>query len=290
VKPAQFEYHAPESLDEVVALLAELGDDAKVLAGGQSLVPLLALRLTRFDHLIDLNRVGELQWIAGDDGGVTVGAMTRQAVAERAVEVARGAPLLAKAIPFIGHFQIRNRGTVGGSIAHADSASELPAVARALDAEIEVASVRGGRLIPVSSFFVSTWETSIAPDEVVTSVRFPRWGDRSGFAVEELALRTGDFALAGIACGVELDAAGRITRAAMSFMGMGTTPTRADAAEAAAVGELAGELDLAELAALAIEATSPTDDVHASARYRRQVGAVLVRRAFGSAVMEALDE
>ena len=287
MKPAQFEYHAPTSVEETVALLREHADEAKVLAGGQSLVPILAMRLTRFDHLIDLNRVAELQYVAVEQGWVALGAMTRQAIAEHSPEVATEAPLLSRALPNIGHFQIRNRGTIGGSIAHADPASELPAVALALDADIEVRSHRGSRLIGASDFFVSTWETAAAADELVVSVRFPRRAGRSGFAIEEFALRLGDFAITGVACAVELGAAETITRAAISFMGMGPTPIRAAEAEAELVGSTVATVDLTALAQLAVEATSPTDDVHASSAYRRTVSAVLAERALDSALQEA---
>jgi carbon-monoxide dehydrogenase medium subunit len=174
VKPAPFEYHAPERTDEAVGLLAEHGDEAKPLAGGQSLVPMLALRLTRFEHLIDLNRVDELRGIERVDGVVTVAAMTRQAELERS-GAAGDVPLLALATPLIGHFQIRNRGTVGGSIAHADPAGELPAVALALNAELAITAPSGTRSVPAADFFIGTWETCLQPDELLTGVRFPVW-------------------------------------------------------------------------------------------------------------------
>src|SRR6202171_6378804 len=180
MKPAQFTYHAPESLADVSGLLAEHGDDAKVLAGGQSLVPLLALRLTRFPHLVDLNRVPELSGLERVNGLLEVGAMTRQATVEHAPETV-AVPLLARAVPLIGHFQIRNRGTIGGSIAHADPASELPAVALALDAQIEIAAATGGRTVPASEFFVGTWTTSLEPDELLAAIQFPIWDGRCGF-------------------------------------------------------------------------------------------------------------
>src|SRR3954465_2627408 len=198
MKPAPFEYHAPTTVDEVVGLLAEHGDEAKVLAGGQSLVPMLALRLTRFEHIVDLNRVDDLRGVSRTNGTLTVKAMTTQRTVEHDAAAGEGVPLLAQAIPLIGHFQIRNRGTVGGSIAHADPASELPAVALALDAELEIASQRGNRRVPASDFFLGTWTTSVGEDEILAAVHFPVWEGNSGFAVEELARRSGDFALAGV--------------------------------------------------------------------------------------------
>ena len=226
MKPAKFEYHAPETVADVVSLLAEHGDDAKVLAGGQSLVPMLNMRLTRFEHIIDLNRVAELRGIQRANGTLTIKAMTRQAEAERDTTVS-AVPLLSQAIPQIGHFQIRNRGTIGGSIAHADPASELPAVSLALDAELEVGGSNGSRRVPSSEFFVGTWTTSIADDEVLTAVHFPVWEGRCGFVVDEITRRSGDFALTGVVCGVEVDDAGAVSRSAIAFFGMAPTPVRA---------------------------------------------------------------
>jgi len=296
LKPAPFEFHAPAAVADAVGLLAEHGDEAKPLAGGQSLVPMLALRLARFAHLVDLNRLGELQRIEREDGTggtpdgvVAVGAMARQATVGADPEVASAVPLLSRVTPLIGHFQIRNRGTLGGSIAHADPASEYPAVALALGAEMEVAGPTGSRRVAARDFFVSTWTTTLAADELLLAVRFPVWTGRCGFAVEEVARRAGDFALAGCVCGVSLDDAGRVTRAAIGLMGMGSTPVRAEGAEAALLGTDVsdGAPDLADVGELAAGEADPVDDVHASARYRRQVGGRLVTRALGRAVEEA---
>jgi len=292
VKPAPFEYHAPTSVADAVALLAEYTDEAKPLAGGQSLVPMLALRLTRFEHLVDLNRIGELRGVTREDGTLTVKAMTSQREVEHSPEVAAAVPLLARATPYIGHFQIRNRGTVGGNLAHADPASELPAVALALDAEFEVASVSGSRRVPASEFFIGTWTTALESEELLTAIHFPAlggaaWGDRSGFAVEEVARRSGDFALAGAVCAVALDGSGNIARAGIGLFGMGATPERARAAEESLVARSPSADDLAEIGRLAVEGLAPTDDIHASAAYRRRVGAYLVQRVLGRALEEA---
>src|SRR5262245_31403591 len=182
VKPAPFEYHAPETTTDVVGLLHEHGDDAKVLAGGQSLVPMLALRLTRFPHIVDVNRVTELDGIEQSNGMLGIGAITRQAAVERSPVVPEVAPLLARAVKLIGHFQIRNRGTVGGSLAHADPAAELPVVALALDAELDVANTGGTRRVPATEFFTGTWETSMAPDDLLVRAWFATRPPRSGFA------------------------------------------------------------------------------------------------------------
>ncbi|HEV3450281.1 MAG TPA: FAD binding domain-containing protein [Acidimicrobiia bacterium] len=286
MKPAPFEYHAPETVADAVAVLAAHGDEAKPLAGGQSLVPMLALRLARFEHLVDLNRVEELTGLRRRDGTLVVGAMTRQATLERA-EAAADVPLLTLAAPLIGHFQIRNRGTVGGSLAHADPASELPAVALALDAELEVATTAATRVVPAAEFFVGNWTTALEPDELLVAARFPVWPGRCGFAVEEVARRHGDFALTGAATGVALDRDGRVERAAVALFGMASTPLRAPEAEASLLGRAAAELDLAELGQLAVRDLDPPDDVHASARYRRMVGAHVVARALARALEAA---
>lgn len=282
MKPTSFSYHAPERLEDVGALLAEYGETAKPLAGGQSLVPMLSLRLASFEHLVDLNRVAGLDVIERSNGHLRIGATVRQATAEHSDLVAGNVPLLAKALPHIGHFQIRNRGTVGGSIAHADPASELPAVALALDATIEAVGAGGTRRIAAGDFFVSTWETSLAEGEILSAVEFPVWGTGSGFAVEEIARRHGDFALAGTVVGVQV-AGGTVVKAAVAMFGVAGTPVRLAAAEAAL---LAGA-DAAEVGRAAAGALSPSDDIHASGAYRKQVAAVIVARAVSAALKEA---
>jgi carbon-monoxide dehydrogenase medium subunit len=273
-------------VEEVVGLLAEFGEAAKVLAGGQSLVPLLALRLARVEHLIDINRIPGLAGISREDGWLAVGATTRQSVAERSADVAEAVPLLARALPHVGHFQIRNRGTVGGSTAHADPASELPAVAAALDAELLVVGPGGSRSIPAADFFVSTWTTALAVDELLTAVRYPVWPGRSGFAVEEFARRPGDFAIAGVACAVAVGPEGLVDRAGIALFGMGPTPVRAGAAEALLVGAQAGEVDLGEVARAAVRDSDPVDDLHGPATYRRRVATHLTQSALTSAIKE----
>ena len=287
MKPAPFEYHAPEKVSEATALLREFGDEAKVLAGGQSLVPIMALRLAQFDHVVDLNRVPELQGIERQNGTLRVGAMTRQAVIEGDATVADAVPLMARATPFIGHFQIRNRGTLGGSLAHADPAAEYPAVALTLDAEFDVANASGSRTVTASEFFVSTFMTDLEADDVLTAVRFPVWNGRCGFAVEEVARRFGDFALTGAACGLELDGDDRVVRAGIGMFAMGSTPLRARQAEAPLAGSSVADVDLEEIGRMAADETEPPDDIHASAAYRRSVGAVVVSRGLGSAIEEA---
>jgi carbon-monoxide dehydrogenase medium subunit len=270
MKPAPFEYHVPETVDDVLALLGEYGDEAKVLAGGQSLVPMLALRLTRFEHLVDLNRVPELAGVSRDNGTLVVRAVTRQRVMERDAAIAVAVPLLARATPLIGHFAIRNRGTVGGSLAHADSASEYPAVAVALGAELELAGLAGARRrVAADDFFLGTWTTAVEADELLVAARFPVWPTRSGFAVEEVARRHGDFALAGVACAVSEG------RAGIALFGVGSTPVRARAAEEAV---LAGA-SAADVAQAAVADLDPPADVHASSSTRLRIARHLVDRA-----------
>lgn len=285
MKPAAFEHHAVGSVDEAVDLLAEFGDDAKVLAGGQSLVPVLALRLARFDHLIDINPLsgGELAGVRRVDGVVSVGAATRHRAVEGSDELARSVPLLARATAHVGHFQIRNRGTLGGAIAHADPAAEQPAVALALDAVLVARSRRGVRRIPAAEFFVGTWTTALESDEMLTGVEFPVRRPRSGFAVEEVARRRGDFAMAGVACGLSLDPSGAVDWCGLAAFGISSTPLRLAGAEIA----LRSGAGTDAVAAAAVEALEPTADMHASAEYRRRVTGVLVARAVDRAMEEA---
>lgn len=285
MKPAPFEYSLPTTIDEAIAAL---GEEAKVLAGGQSLIPLLALRLTRFDRLVDLRKIDELKGAELTNGHLRIGATTTQADAEIDAGVSGAAPLLAKALPHIGHFQIRNRGTIGGSIAHADPSAELPAVALALDATLDVAGPGGRRRIAAEDFFVSTFMTTLDDAEILTAVEIPVWGPGSGFAIEEMARRHGDFALVGALCGIQVDG-GSITRAALSMFGVDSTPVRCTAAEMGLVGSAVDGLDVDAAGQAAVQDLDPPNDVHASAAYRRQVGATLISRALRSAIKEATD-
>ncbi len=287
MKAAPFSYHVPGSVAEAVETLVAFGDEAKVLAGGQSLVPMMALRLARIGHLVDLGRIAALRYVRADDDGVTIGAMTTEAAAERDPVIARSVPLLAKAVPFIGHFQIRNRGTVGGSCAHADPAAEIPAAAVTLDADLEVTGPGGIRRIPAAKFFTATFSTALEPDEVLTALRFPVWPGRSGFAVREFARRRGDFAVAGALCGVALGPGGRIERAAIGLLGLAGVPLRAAAAERAVTGAAPAELDLTEIGRLAAADTDPPGDIHATPAVRRRIGAAMAAQALAAAVADA---
>jgi aerobic carbon-monoxide dehydrogenase medium subunit len=290
MKAAAFAYHRPDAVEEAVDLLAEFGDDAKILAGGQSLVPMLAMRLTHFDNLVDISRIDELVGIDLCDGGIRIGAATPHAFVGMDDEVADSVPLLTLATPYIGHFQIRTRGTLGGAIAHADPAAEYAAVALALDAQMEAVSPRGTRDIPAKEFFTGLWENSMAADEILTAVRFPVWGARSGFAVEEFARRHGDFAIAGAAVAVELDDDSRVSRCGIGLLGLGSTPLRGSPAEEAVIGRSVDEITADEIGQLAISALAEIPaDLQGSATYRAGVGATMVARAWESATAEASD-
>jgi aerobic carbon-monoxide dehydrogenase medium subunit len=290
VKPAPFEYHRPSGVEDAARLLAELGEDAKVLAGGQSLVPMLSLRLAFFDHLIDVSRLSELKGIQRVDGALWVGAGTTDAVVGSDALVSSAVPLLTRATPLIGHFQIRTRGTLGGSIAHADPAAEYPAVALALDAEMEAVSVGGRRRIPAAEFFTGLWETALEPDEVLAGVRFPLWDGRCGFAVHEFARRHGDFAIAGAVVGVGLDDDSRVCRCAIGLMGLGSVPRRGSAAEAFVMGRAVSGVAASEVGRLAVsELHDIPADLQGSASYRTRVGAAMVARAWAAASAEACN-
>jgi carbon-monoxide dehydrogenase medium subunit len=283
VKPAPFDYHCPGDLSEAISLLQQYGDDAKVLAGGQSLIPLLSLRLSRFDHLIDLQAIGDLRGITNVDGSLRVGAMTTQASVARNENAA---PLLTKATSHIGHYQIRNRGTVGGSLAHADPAAEYPAVAVALDASLEVAGAGGTRHIAAQDFFESTWVTTMQPDEVLVAAHFPVWSGNTGWAVDEVARRAGDFAMCGAVCGVQLDGE-RVSRAALALFGVGSVPVRARAIEATLTGTAVNDLDLPAIGAEVAAALDPPSDLHATGEQRRKIAKTLVPRVLAAAIDEA---
>jgi carbon-monoxide dehydrogenase medium subunit len=288
MKAAAFTYHRPGTVAEAVQMLGEFGEDAKILAGGQSLVPMLAMRLTHFENLIDISRVDELKDIERRDDTVLVGAGTPHALVGMDDEVAESVPLLTLSTPYIGHFQIRTRGTLGGAIAHADPAAEYAAVALALDATMEATSARGRREIQAKDFFTGLWETSLAPDEILTAVRFPVWGGRSGFAVEEFARRHGDFAIAGTAIGVQIDDDDKVVRCGIGLLGLGSTPLRGSIAEDAVVGRPVDAVTAEEVGGLAMSGLSDIPaDLQGSADYRCRVGAAMVTRAWTAAVCAA---
>ncbi len=282
------DYAAPGTLSEAVDLLAEYQDEASVLAGGQSLIPLLALRLAQPALLIDINGVAELAGVSVTDGWVAIGAMTREYVAEESGTVADAVPLLAAALPLIGHEAIRSRGTVGGSLAHADPAAELPAVARALDAEFVVRGPDGERVVSAAEWFEGYLTTSRRPDELLTGVRFPAAGAGTGVSFQEVARRHGDFAMVGLATSVTLDD-GTITDARLAFAGVSDVPARATAAEEILAGQRPSAELFDEAARQAAADIDPPSDLHGSAEYRKKVAAALVRRGLREAVDNAQE-
>src|SRR5688572_19610621 len=282
-----FDYLAPASVDEALKLLGELGEGAKLLAGGQSLVPLLNFRLVRPQHLVDLNGLTALAGIRQDDGRLVIGAMTRQRAVETSGLVRERCPLLAEAMPQIGHVQIRNQGTIGGSLAHADPASELPAVVAALDGELVLRSARGERVLKPEQFFVSYLTTAAAPDELLVEVRVPVAPPRTGSAFLEVSRRHGDFALVGVAATVTLDEASVCTAAAIALTGVGGTPVLAHDAAGALVGDRPAPAAFEAAGRRVAERVQPDSDLHASSDYRRQLASVLTRRALGRATERA---
>ena len=287
MKPPVFDYLRPATLGEALALLAER-PDAKPLAGGQSLIPAMNFRLARPAALVDLNRVAELAYVRAADGGLRIGAMARQRAVERSPVVQRVTPLLAEAMPFIAHPQIRNRGTVGGSLAHADPAAELPAVMLALDARLEARSRSGTRTIPATAFFTGLFGTALAPDELLVEIALPPLPPASGTAFVEVARRHGDYALAGAAVVVTLDGRGRCRDARMALLSVGAGPVLATEAMKVCVGESpSDEMLRAAAETAATRDIDPPSDIHASATYRRRLVAVLTRRALARAVERA---
>lgn len=283
MKPAPFDYEAPGSLEAAVALLAERGADAKVLAGGQSLVPLLNFRLARPELLIDVNGIGELAYVRRGGGRLRIGAMTRQSAIEESPLVAEHWPLLTDAVRVLAHPQIRNRGTVGGSVAHADPSAELPVAFCALDATFHAVSARGRRAIAAGDFFRSHLTTALEQDELLVEIEVPALPPRTGHAFVEYARRHGDFGLGGAAALITLAVDGSCQRAAIALLGAGPVPVRADAAEHALTGHAVDEAAAVAAAAIAVEDVHPTGDVHGSAAYRRGLIERLAARAIRTA-------
>jgi CO/xanthine dehydrogenase FAD-binding subunit len=282
------QYRRPETLDEVLDLLAQGGESTKILAGGQSLVPMISLGLARPGVLLDLNRLRELEYVHRDDDRVVVGPLARHRVLEYAdPALAEAAPLLPAAAALIGHAAIRNRGTFLGSVAHADPSAEWPAVALALDAELVLASRRGTRTIAAGDFFLGPLTTVVEPDELLREARLPRAPAGTGASVRELTYRHGDYAVVGVAAQLSVGADGTISRAHLGLFSVGSTPIRPVAAERALVG--AGPDAFPDAARAAQEASEPADDATASAGYRREMVGVFTRRALAEAYQRALD-
>jgi CO/xanthine dehydrogenase FAD-binding subunit len=288
MKPVDFDYERPDSLDEVCRRLAHHGGEAKINAGGQTRVPLLAMRLARPAVLLDINRIAELQGIAAADGHVAIRACTRQSVALADAIVRERVPLLAKALGLVGHGQTRNRGTIGGSLPTADPAAEIGIAALALDAEGTACSVSGVRALPLASFFRGPMETALAADECLSEIRFPVWtGDGVGTGFQEVSIRHSDFALSAAAVQLHLDGDGVCRRIAVSVGGAGATPIRIAEAEQRLTATRLEPRDIDAAAVIVRDAVAPLSDQHASPLYRRRVAAALVARAIAEAQHDA---
>ncbi|MDT7804658.1 MAG: aerobic carbon-monoxide dehydrogenase medium subunit [Actinomycetota bacterium] len=280
MKPARFTYHAPRELDEALELLREHGDEAKVLAGGQSLMPMLNFRLAHIDHLVDINRLGS-QWSEPTFGAetITIPALVRQRQVERSAEAASLLPVLTEALHQVAHPQIRNRGTVCGSLAHADPAAELPSVLTVLDAKFTLASARGVRTVAAEDFFLFHLTTALEPDELLLEVSVERPGANQFSAFREFATRRGDFALAAVAAVCEVDTTGVVTACRIAAAGVAPTPQRLTETEQLVLGQPLGPDLGAAAEATARAQVDPTGDIHASAAYRARLTGVLVKRA-----------
>jgi carbon-monoxide dehydrogenase medium subunit len=284
MKAAPFDYVRPASIEEACAILAEAGGGAQVIAGGQTLMPLLALRMSQPFILVDINGVQALKGVTRADGGIRVGPATRQNDALKDATLNGYLPTLITALSHVGHHQTRNRGTIGGSIALGEPAAEMPATAVALGATLDVQSAAGKRRIKAEDMYFGPYATALEPDELLTSIHYPDWPVDSITLFREVAQRPGDFALVGLVGALVVEG-GTITRAGIAWFGMGPTPIKARAAEAALIGQAVASLDAGHIAELAISDTAPFDDHHATAEYRRTVG----RRIFARTLNDALD-
>lgn len=280
MKSPPFEYARATSVNEVCELLRRHGDEAKLVAGGQSLVPMMAMRLLRPAWLIDINEIAALKFMSIEAQFVRTGACARQVALERDAAVGARAPLLKQALAWVGHVQTRNRGTVGGSLAHADPCAELPLVARMLGARMLLRSTKGTRNIAADEFFTGPMSTALAPDECLEEIHWPVWDEpRRGSEFTELSVRHGDFAIVAAAAQIALDAEGRCTRAALGLGGVGLTPLAFPELAGRLVGARAREEDFEDLACEAAAQCDPGSDLHASATYRRHLAQVLAGRA-----------
>jgi carbon-monoxide dehydrogenase medium subunit/6-hydroxypseudooxynicotine dehydrogenase subunit alpha len=279
MKPPPFEYEAPRTAEEALEHLARDPEDTKVLAGGQSLVPLLNFRLARPGRLVDLNGVGELAYLRRKGGVLRIGTMTRQTALERSPVVAEHWPLLNQAIRLVAHPQIRNRGTVGGSAAHADPSAELPVALTALEARFHIRSATGSRTVEAKDFFLMPLMSAVEPGEMLAEIEIAPMAANTGTAFVEYARRHGDFALGGAAVVLERADDGSVKRAVIALLSAGPTPLRATEAEAALVGQTIDEATAAEAAAIAIRDLKPTGDLHGSTEYRRGLLEALIARA-----------
>lgn len=287
MKPAPFGYCRPDTVEATLAVLSRYGSDGRILAGGMSLGAMLNMRLARPHVVIDINRVDGIDQIRVVDGHVVIGALVRQASVLTDAIISANAPLLRRALPHVGHFQTRNRGTVVGSVAHAEPSAEIPLVLLVSHGFVELASERGRRRIAADDFFVSTLVTARRPEELVTAITLPVRKRRTGYAFDEVANRHGDFALVAAACQLSLSTQGAIDSFSIGLAGIGDRPILIDIPDM--LGTRLDKVDTADLAASAAATVSPRGDMHATADYRRQLAFVLMRRTIGAALAEALE-
>lgn len=288
MKPAPFEYHVPESMEQALALMHEHADAAKILAGGQSLVPAMNFRVVQPSMLIDLNRVQELDYVQEDGDCLRIGAMTRERTLEFDSRIRERSPLLHEAAPNIAHPQIRNRGTIGGSIVNADPAAELPVLMIALHARLKARSISGERWIPASDFFVGMFSTALQPDEILVEIEVPFLSPRTGWSFMEVAPRAGDYALMGVACSVTLDETGTCSHAKLVYLNAGDGPVDAREAAQSLIGEQLNEDRMAAAAEHASETEiTPFGNVHTSPEFQRHLAKVLTRKTLKQAIERA---
>jgi CO/xanthine dehydrogenase FAD-binding subunit len=287
MKPPVFDYYDPDTETAALELLARFAPDAKLLAGGQSLMPLLNMRLVEPANLVDINRLENLAYIREASEALHIGALTRQHQVERSDRVARHCPLLGEALHHVGHLQIRHRGTLGGSLVHADPAAELPAAMMALEARFDVRSQRGGRVLSPDEFFVTYLTTALEPDELLCDIRVPRQPSRTGWSFQEICRVSGAFAIVGAAALLTLDETGRCSRARLAFSGVGPGPQRAATTEAALEGDMLTPQRIEQAAQAADAELDPESDIHGSAAYRRNLARVLAQRTLSVALQRA---
>jgi len=283
MKLPPLEYVCPTSLSEAVALLASRDGDAKAIAGGQSLMPMLAFRIAAPTLLVDLRKLPNMREIKIGADGVRLGAMVRWRDIDKDARLASAHPLLKAAVAHVAHYQIRNRGTIGGSIAHADPAAEIPGIVVACDAEIAVTGKSGSRVIAAADFFQGVMTTDLRPDEIITEIRFPAWPARRRWGFQEFARRRGDFAMAGAALFYDEDAAGSVINAHVGIIGVGDRPRRLPQVEAVLNGRAIDEATIARAAEATSSSVEAQEDIHASAAYRRALAGIMVERALLSA-------
>lgn len=288
MKPAPFEYHVPGSIEQALALLHEHADAAKILAGGQSLVPAMNFRVVQPSMLIDLNRVKELDYVSADGDCLHIGAMTRERTLEVDARVAKRSPLLHEAAPNIAHPQIRNRGTIGGSLVNADPAAELPVLMLALNARLKAQNTSGERWISARDFFVGMFTTALQPDEILVEIEIPFMSPRTGWSFMEVAPRAGDYALMGLACSITIAENGTCSDARLVYLNAGDGPVDAKEAAHSLIGERPNEALITSAAEHASEREiTPFGNVHTSAEFQRHLARVLTMRSLKQAIERA---